>query len=183
MFHKEVDKTSREAMIDFLAGHFRYYTMNRWNRSKSYANNVKVDNLDIPKEQMDMAYDIACRTIDDMYDYDKAVELIMNEFLMKTGYAMGFNGRSGGYLVLYETQRKEGTNQMDVMIGRTVGYENKDDFEDWEDCEIKELVEVVEAFDKACDDIRDKLLETLNNYRVEERVVMVPTTEKVLVSK
>lgn len=48
MFFKEVDLTDRKAMIFFLANHFRYYTINPWNRLTSYANNVKLQNLEIP---------------------------------------------------------------------------------------------------------------------------------------
>lgn len=33
--------------------------MNSWNRSTSYANDVKVPNLDIPSELQDLAYDVA----------------------------------------------------------------------------------------------------------------------------
>ena len=55
-FNLKVDMRSREAMVAFLAGHFRYNTMNSWNRSKSYANCVKIHHLDLPREQMDKAW-------------------------------------------------------------------------------------------------------------------------------
>lgn len=57
MFFKEVDKNDRNAMIEFLSNHFRYYTMNSWNRLTSYANNVKIYNLPIDTEIHDKAYD------------------------------------------------------------------------------------------------------------------------------
>lgn len=37
-------KTKKE-MIEFLKNHKRYWTMNSWNGSSSYANNVKIYNL------------------------------------------------------------------------------------------------------------------------------------------
>lgn len=55
-FAKEVDTTDRKAMADFLTNHFRYDTMNSWNESTSYANNVKIYNLGIEdKEVLDKA--------------------------------------------------------------------------------------------------------------------------------
>ena len=55
-FYQKVDMRSREAMAAFLAGHFRYNTMNGWNGSTSYANCVKIHQLDLPREQMDKAW-------------------------------------------------------------------------------------------------------------------------------
>ena len=50
MYYKEVDKRCRETMIAFLKKHFRYYTMNSWNKSTSYAKNIKLHNVDKPKD-------------------------------------------------------------------------------------------------------------------------------------
>lgn len=41
-FFEKVDLRSRDAMVSFLVNHFRYNTMNSWNRSTSWANNLKV---------------------------------------------------------------------------------------------------------------------------------------------
>jgi len=41
MFFKPVDLRSQKAMVEFLSNHFRYNTMNSWNNSTSYANNIK----------------------------------------------------------------------------------------------------------------------------------------------
>ena len=46
MFYKEVDKRYRETMIAFLKKHFRYHTMNSWNRSTSNANCIKLHHVD-----------------------------------------------------------------------------------------------------------------------------------------
>ena len=50
MFYKEVDKRYREAMTAFLKKHFRYHTMNSWNRSTSYANCIKLHQIDKPDD-------------------------------------------------------------------------------------------------------------------------------------
>jgi hypothetical protein len=93
------EKPSREEMIAFLRGHFRYYTMNSWNRVKSYARNVKIHNLDLTKEQRAQAYDI-------IYAEDAFVEINerMRAFSEQHGYSYqaAFNGRSGGYIVLMQ---------------------------------------------------------------------------------
>ena len=48
MYYKEVDKRYKESMIKYLRKHFRYHTMNSWNKSTSYANNIKLYNIDKP---------------------------------------------------------------------------------------------------------------------------------------
>ena len=53
MYYTKVDMRSRKAMVNFLENHFRYSTMNSWNNSTSYANNVKYYNLDLTNEQTD----------------------------------------------------------------------------------------------------------------------------------
>lgn len=49
-FFQPVDLRSRKAMIDYLEDHFRYFTMNSWNRSQSYACNLKIYNHMASKE-------------------------------------------------------------------------------------------------------------------------------------
>lgn len=97
-FHIKVDCRSRKAMTDFLSNHFRYDTMSSWNRSTSYANNLKVDRIGLTHEQTMKLFDIM--------DCDGAYDRI-NDMIWEFGYQhdwkwqVGFNGRSGGYLVLY----------------------------------------------------------------------------------
>ena len=55
-FEKTLDKRSKKAMIDFVAGHYRYNTMNSWNRSTSYAQNIKLHKLGLTSEQLNAAY-------------------------------------------------------------------------------------------------------------------------------
>lgn len=57
-FYKTVDMRSRKAMAEFLVGHFRYNTMNSWNRSTSYANCVKIHRLDLTANQMEQAWEM-----------------------------------------------------------------------------------------------------------------------------
>jgi hypothetical protein len=96
MFKVKVNTRSKKAMADFLANHFRYDTMNSCNRSTSYAQCLKVRIL--PRELQNKAYEL----IDTENFFDVINELI-NDFALEHGHywQAGFNGRSGGYLVLY----------------------------------------------------------------------------------
>lgn len=95
---------SRKDMIAYLTGHFRYDTMNSWNASTSYAAKVKIQNLTFPnKEAESRAYDLV-QTEEAM----EGVRFIMQEFDEDHDYEwqVGFNGRSGGYIVLYHGGKK-----------------------------------------------------------------------------
>lgn len=98
IFEKEIDLQSRAAMLGFLQDHFRYNTMNSWNYSSSYANNVKIDELNLPHEIVMKLLDMI--DVDGFYD---SINDLIAEFGAAHDYLWqaGFNGRSGGYLVLY----------------------------------------------------------------------------------
>ncbi len=83
----------------------RYYTMNSWNLSKSLAYNLKVYNV-IDQKLQSKVYDLL--SVDEVYqDY---INPLIYEFDRKYNYEWQakFNGRSGGYLVLYRGGIKEG---------------------------------------------------------------------------
>ena len=98
-FQKKVDTRRREDVIRFLRGHGRYWTMNSWNRSSSYANCVKVHRLDLTPQQLETAWEML--DVPQVYD---AIHSILEDWARKHGWRwqIGFNGRSGGYLVLYQ---------------------------------------------------------------------------------
>lgn len=95
-FKKKVDTRSRQSMIDFLTGHFRYNTMNSWNGLTSYANKVKFHHLGLTKNQQDKAWDMLDVNFWDEINYP------INDFTkeMNGYYTISSNGRSSGYLVL-----------------------------------------------------------------------------------
>ncbi len=102
-FFTSVDMRSRKAMTQFLKNHFRYYTMNSWNRSQSYACNLKIYNLGLEKEITDKLYGMI-QTEEFFYSLND----LMDEFNAEHNYRwqVGMNGRSGGYLVLYQGELK-----------------------------------------------------------------------------
>ena len=86
-------------MCNFLRDHYRYNVMNSWNRSTSYANNIKVYNLDLPADVQKNMYEI----IDEGSFYDECSWILrtFNDYYNQS-YQIGHNGRSGGYLVIYQ---------------------------------------------------------------------------------
>ncbi len=97
-FSKKVDMRSRAIMIEYLKNHFRYATMNSWNQSTSYAHDVKVYNLGLSKEAEKKALDLV--SCSEFYEH---ISSFLHRFAEEHNYQWqaGFNGRSGGYLVLY----------------------------------------------------------------------------------
>lgn len=94
------DLRSRKSMVDFLQGHFRYDTTSSWNRCTSYANKVKIHTLPLTQQQRDVAYEML--DVDDSLDF---VDEHISQFTQDQNgaYTIGFNGRSSGYLVLYQS--------------------------------------------------------------------------------
>ena len=123
-FYKKIDMRSREAMIAFLENHFRYDTMNSWNRATSYANCVKIHALDLTHEQREKAW--AMLDMAEVYD---AIHGIIHEWSAEREWCWtaGFNGRSSGYLVLYQgglDYKNAKTAQCDVCRKLTWHKEN-----------------------------------------------------------
>lgn len=98
-FYEPIDLRSRADMTAFLTNHFRYPTMNSWNQATSYACNLKADRLGLSAGIVDKILDMLLT--DEFQD-------AMQELRYRFGEDHGFlwqaamNGRSGGYLVLYQ---------------------------------------------------------------------------------
>ena len=152
-YQKGVDICNTKSMFNFLNNHFMYDTMNSWNGLKSIANNVKIYNLKLEGDEWQA---LAALERDDYFTVNDMIEDWEYEHKY---YRVGFNGRSGGYLVLYNKD-----NNRCVIPDRLIGYDSYEDFkEDYkyygtmEDAkyELREYVELVRDFDKLCDKIRD----------------------------
>lgn len=95
---------TKKDMIEYLRNHFRYDTMDSWNAATSYARNVKLNRLDFPSvESKDRAYDLL-NTEEAMDDVNWVLQNFAEEHDHQ--WQIGFNGRSSGYLVLYQGGRK-----------------------------------------------------------------------------
>lgn len=99
MFYKEIDKRYRESMAAFLKKHFRYNTMNSWNRSSTYANNIKLHQIDKPENiNSDTWWEMLWIT-----QWQEKLSDLLEDFGRGHNWLWqaGINGRSGGYVVLY----------------------------------------------------------------------------------
>lgn len=103
-FYQNVDLRSRACMKEFLEKHFRYSTMNSWNESTSYAQNMKIYNLELHSEIEEKLLDML-----DCEEFGERIYELCYQFGEQHNYAWqaSFNGRSSGYLVLYRGGRKE----------------------------------------------------------------------------
>ena len=102
-FFEPVDLRSRAAMTAYLTGHFRYWTMNPWNQSSSYACNLKVDHLGFSADLVDKLLDMLETDVS-----QAAMQSLREQFGEDHNHSwqVGMNGRSGGYLVLYQGYAK-----------------------------------------------------------------------------
>ena len=121
---------------------------------KSIANNVKMYNL-----QLDGNYWVA-RDLMIADDYYVLNSMIRDWQDKHPGYVVGFNGRSDGYLVLYNEK-----NYNSVLPDWVTDYDNYEDFKQYAKDyygslkemlpTIIEYVDLVQDFDKLCDELRD----------------------------
>lgn len=167
MFYKKgLDISNTKEMFNFLKNHFQYYTMNSWNGIKSIANNVKLYNLNLTG---DWCVAMSRLQEDDYYCVNSIIE---DWEYNHPNYTVGFNGRSGGYLVLYSDYNN--CNVLPSIILNATDYE---DFKEdcmyyyggvkWYKQELREYVRLVRDFDKLCDEIRD-YVNTLSELPLEE---------------
>jgi hypothetical protein len=114
---------TRKQMEEFLENHFRYFTMNSWNLSTSYACNVKIHKIGLDRKTAQRAYDFL-----DLPEAFREVNSLIRDFDRKYDYRWqaGFNGRSGGYLVLYTGGKKDlGHKTRCDQCGRLTWYETE----------------------------------------------------------
>jgi len=172
LFQKSgVDICSPKSMFEFINNHFTYDTLNSWNRLKSIANNVKLYNLELDGDWgtvLDYLYDK-----EDIGDLQYQISEMINDWEHEhPGYSLGFNGRSNGYLVIYNHDRQNGTiNFRNILPDDLVGFDTYEEFKEsikdyygWtmKDMipELREYTKLIRDFDKLCDDLR----ELVNDY-------------------
>lgn len=155
MFYKKgIDITNAKQMFNFLRDHYMYDTMNSWNQLKSIANNVKIYNLNLEGDHWN-----ALRYLEDD-QYVNVNSMIEDWEAEHPDYVVGFNGRSGGYLVLYN----KGNNR-NVLPNEIIDFDNYEDFKDnlkeyWGGVkyfmsDLRYYTKLVQDFDKLCDEIRN----------------------------
>ena len=179
MFYKKVNKKSDKEMFNFLKEHFQYATLNSWNNLYSIANNVKVYKLGLDYKILDLLQ------VDNYFTINTDIE---DWELEHDGYKVGFNGRSGGYLVLYndnnnksvlDDEIEDNTTYEDFKEGIKFNYDCLKNYHD----RLVEQVELVQDFDKLCDDLVEECKYMLEHYDIEEEEYTVVQKRNVLVEK
>jgi hypothetical protein len=128
--------------------------MNSWNNQTAPAYNMKIYNLGFSRDVQNKLYDLLC--CENAYD---VINMIVEDFdaaMRDYGYSAGFNGRSGGYLVLYKN-------------GTCAGFEAKD-----------VPGPVLRAFRRLALDIRAQAKYMAEHCEVAEEPVTVTTHHKVI---
>lgn len=177
-FFKKVDKRSKQGMIDFLNEHLTYDTMNSWNRSTSYANNVKIYNLGLDEDIEEKLYKYVDEEVE-IYELDYILREMKESFAREWGYYPGFNGRSGGYIVLYNTCLVDGKRE--TYPGRPFPTVLDDNYEDIILSELREEVELVQAFDKWVDELLQKIVDYLSTIEIIEETYTIERTRLIAV--
>lgn len=176
-FETLVNQKSRAEMVTFLSGHFRYNTLSSWNKSTSYAHCIKLHHgLGIPPDIDDTKYDMVfnqewinhMRGIMDRFDEDHC-----------HNWQVGTNGRSSGYLVLYQGGIENG--KIVCYPGRSM--DRDEDFHDWGMDQLKAKVYLICDFDVLTADIAIDFVAFCRTYEIVEKTIMVPKKIQVLREK
>lgn len=153
-----------------------YDTMNSWNGQKSLAYNLKIYNV-IRSDLRQKAYEffgddnISCELYAD-------IDSMIDDFTHSCNccYTAGFNGRSGGYLVLYKSSKivqhkDDGTTRTRIETYMT-GLDEQDVPSD-----------VKKKFHKLAQDIVNHAEQILSDYDIVEQEIMIPKKIKTLKHK
>ncbi len=165
---------SRSEMIDFLENHFRYPTMNSWNRATSYARNIKIHRLGLDRDTESRCFEML--GIEEAFEDFSGV---LREFAIRHDYEwqIGQNGRSGGYLVLYRGGKRDSGHKTRCNVCRIPTW-----YETEQPCHVSgcqgtlEIVKspVLEVYTQpglGVDDDRD--YESMNYDDLRKRVLLI----------
>jgi hypothetical protein len=128
----------------------------------------------VPGELRDRAYDIweEGSVFDPMND---ELEAFAESYDQKC--QIGFDGRNGGYMVLYQGGRYENSQ---IYSKPGLSTDQDEDFEGWSKPEVLEMYRIVRDFDKVVNKCKKIFIAYCNEFEVVEETVMVPRTVKVL---
>ena len=163
---------SEKEKFEYINKHLTYATLNSWNRLYSIARNVKLHNIGLTKKQYNIAFEML-----EMQEYLLDIECILNDFKYDNPeYVILFNGRSGGYMVLYKKSHNKCAIFEDLLDCDT--YEHfKECYEDDTSYLIDKDYEIVKAFDNVVDNCIETLKYYCDNFNIEEE----ETEEKIIV--
>lgn len=192
-FFDGLKEKTLESKFEYIKDHFTYDIMNSWNNLESIANNVKIFNLKLTREQENRFFELV--NIDEEYIYDTLnydIELFKN----LGDFNIFYNGRNGGYLVIVPDFKlyNKNMNILDLFFSDNIyeyntfkeykkesldssyGYDNTDFNDKLEECYF-----LLKSFDKLCDILRADLIYILNNAKIEEEKILEEHIEKTIV--
>lgn len=175
-YQKGIDITNDRQMFEFIKEHYTYYTMNSWNLTQSIANRVKVYNL---KLDGDAWRALSLLNSDEYFEVNETIRFWEYEH---PNYSVGFNGRSGGYLVLYNKDNY--CSVLPDFIEDCDTYEEYKEYcKDYLGCsvkynrrELRELCQLIQDFDMLCDELRDYVNELSKQDPTEEIMIKIVDT-------
>ena len=165
----------KQEMIDYLKNHFRYDTMNSWNGSSSYAAKVKIRTF-VPHHLIDTAYS-ALEVREAFDDINSILECFAINHDYK--YQIGFNGRSSGYLVLYQGGYDKTTNKIHSFPGKSI--DQGETFEEWSIEDLEERVKLIKEFDETIEDCKASFIEFCKTHNIVEKEIMV--SKKIMIAE
>ena len=152
-FRKKVNMNNDKEMFNFLKDHFTYDTMNSWNCLHSIANNVKVHRMNLTGNCWK-----ALKALE-QDEYFEVNDMLRDFAADHKGYKVYFNGRSGGYLVLYNEH-----NNCTILPSFIEDNDNYEEYKQWckdyqsavkyNRSDLRYYVKLVQDFDLLCDEIR-----------------------------
>lgn len=171
IFTQNVDRRYRKNLEAYLKNHFRYQTMTTWDGPTSYANDVRLRNLNIPADKMDIARKLALNEVT-CPDWDDFVISTVQDFYQRTGYHIGFNGKNCDYIVLYACQNDdENPGQYKVLLNKAIDPPGRFEPEKLALNDLKARAILVWELDETCDKMRDKFVQILNTYEIHEQKI------------
>ena len=189
-FNKTNKNMSLRQKFDYIHNHSYYYTMNSWNKSKSLANNVKVYNLPITTEQRNKFFEI-CENFVLNYDLYDMINARIEDFESENEFDVGFNGRSGGYLVAYNRNNYNNIIDEDLIdfesYDELLNYYKENFCWSFRDCQaelkskIERNFEICVLFDDLCDNVLNELKFILDNAEIKEEEVVFSKKVKSLI--
>lgn len=176
-FEQRINQQSRKAMVDFLTSHTRYDTLNSWNKSTSYAHCIKLHHsLGLPSDIDNTKYDMISND-----EWRNHMDGLIDQFDKDHNYSwqVRINGRSGGYLVLYQG----GIANCKIICYPCKSMDQDEDFHDWDIDQLIDRVDLICDFDRLVADIVMEFAAFCRTYDVVDETIMISKTVRVLREK
>ena len=190
-FNKSKKNMTLRQKFDYIKNHKTYYTMNRWSGVESLANNVKIYNLPLTREQQNKFFEImgdegTTQAFYSLINFEICEFEQQNKF-----FEVGFNGRSGGYLVLTpkgkyssiiseDIDENESYDEMIQYFKEYKGWTHKDAQQEAKRI-INEDFEICVLFDNFCDYLLEYLIHILDEIKIEEETITYEKKVKTLI--